>query len=218
MSIGLAIVLLVVGLVVLIAGAEALVRGAAQLATQLGLSHFAIGVTVVAFGTSAPEMFACIGAALQDAPGLAVGNVVGSNIANILLILGVGALIAPIAVHRRVRTVELPILIGITFFATVLMLDQYISRLEGALLTVGLVGYIFFIIRAHKEDIEHGFDETAKAPKTIKVDLLLVLLGVIGLGLGARALVVGVQAVAALGVLSCSVLFFFIVSELLVLS
>ncbi len=196
MSIGLSIVVLVVGLAVLIAGAEALVRGAAQLAAQLGLSHFAIGVTVVAFGTSAPELFACVGAALQDAPGLAVGNVVGSNIANILLILGVGGLIAPIGVHRRVRLVELPIMVGITALATLIMLDHLITRIEGIVLAAGLVGYVIFIIRTHREDIEHGFDDTASKPKPIRVDLLFIALGVVGLGLGAKALVAGASELA----------------------
>ncbi|HCT44939.1 MAG TPA: sodium:calcium antiporter, partial [Phycisphaerales bacterium] len=105
---------LVAGLAILIVGADLLVRGAAQLARVLGLSPFAIGVTVVAFGTSAPELFASIGAALLDVEELAIGNVVGSNIANILLILGAGAIIAPIGIHRRVRLVELPIMLVIT--------------------------------------------------------------------------------------------------------
>jgi cation:H+ antiporter len=196
LSIVLAIVLLVVGLAVLVAGAEMLVKGAAQIATHMGLSHFAVGVTVVAFGTSAPELFASIGAAVQGVPDLAIGNVVGSNIANILLILGVGALVTPIGVDRRVRSVELPIMIAITIGVVLLLLDARLSRFEGAVLTLGLVGYVVFIVRAHKEDIEHGFEDTAGKPKPIWIDLLLVLGGIIGLGLGAKALVSGASELA----------------------
>ncbi len=196
MSIGVALLLLIVGLAVLVAGAEMLVRGAAQLATQLGLSHFAIGVTVIAFGTSAPELFACIGAAVQGEPDLAMGNVVGSNIANILLILGVGMMVMPIAVHRRVRFVELPILMVITAVVVILVLDYQVTRIEGLILTGGLIGYVLFIIRAHKEDIEHEFEEIAGHPKRIWVDVLFVFGGIIGLGFGAKALVAGASQVA----------------------
>jgi len=195
-SILLAIVLLIVGLAVLVVGAEVLVKGAAQIATHLGLSHFAVGVTVVAFGTSAPELFASIGAAVQGVPDLAIGNVVGSNIANILLILGVGAFVAPIGVHRRVRLVELPIMIAITIAVVLLVLDHRLTRIEGGLLVLGLVGYVIFIIRAHKEDIEHGFDESAGTPKPVWIDLLFIVGGIIGLGLGAKALVAGASQLA----------------------
>ncbi|MCA9303972.1 MAG: calcium/sodium antiporter [Phycisphaerales bacterium] len=196
MSILLAIVLLIVGLAVLIVGAEMLVKGAAQIATQLGLSHFAVGVTVVAFGTSAPEMFASVGAAVQGVPDLAIGNVVGSNIANILLILGIGSVVAPIGVHRRVRMVELPIMVAITVGAVLLVLDQRLSRVEGGLLAAGLIGYVIFIIRAHKEDIEHGLEDAVGKPKPIWIDLLLVIAGIVGLGLGAKALVAGASQLA----------------------
>ena len=187
---------LVVGLVVLIIGADYLVRGSAQLARVMGLSPFAIGVTVVAFGTSAPELFASIGAALQDVPDLAIGNVVGSNIANILLILGVGGLIVPIGIHRRVRLVELPIMLGITIIAAVMLSDDQISRIEGIMLATGLIAYVVFIIRAHRVDIEHEGDEVASHPKSVGMDLVMILGGIIGLGLGAKALVYGASQVA----------------------
>jgi cation:H+ antiporter len=198
MSIVLAMMSLVVGLVVLIAGADMLVRGAAQLARVMGLSAFAIGVTVVAFGTSAPELFASLGAAVSGVPDLAVGNVVGSNIANILLILGVGAIMVPIAVHRRVRLIELPIMLGITIAAAILMMDHQITRVEGAILFTGLIGYVIFIVKAHRVDIEHEGDETITHPKSIRMDILMVLGGVIGLGLGAKGLVYGASTLAEL--------------------
>jgi len=198
LSVLIAILMLIIGLVVLIAGADILVRGAAQLARVMGLSPFAIGVTVVAFGTSAPELFASIGAAIQNVPDLAVGNVIGSNIANILLILGVGGMMIPIGVHRRVRRIELPILLAITIAASMLMIDHQITRFEGGLLAVGLLGYVLFIIKAHRIDIEHEGDEVVTHPKRVWVDILLILGGIIGLGLGAKSLVYGASELALL--------------------
>lgn len=196
MTVFLEILALVGGLAVLIVGADLLVRGAAQLARVFGLSPFAIGVTVVAFGTSAPEMFASIGAALQGVEDLAIGNVLGSNIANILLILGAGAIIAPIGIHRRVRMVELPIMLAITGLSLVLMYDGRISRLDGVLLFVGLIGYVIFIVRAHKVEIEHEGEEVVTHPRSAWLDVLMVVIGVIALGLGAKALVFGASGVA----------------------
>ncbi|MCR9076317.1 MAG: calcium/sodium antiporter [bacterium] len=190
------ILALIGGLAVLIAGADLLVRGAAQLARVFGLSPFAIGVTVVAFGTSAPELFASIGAALQDVEELAIGNVVGSNIANILLILGAGAMIAPIGIHRRVRLVELPIMLAITAGAAALLNDGMLTRSDGVFLVVGLIAYVIFIVRAHKVDIEHEGEEVVTHPKSAWLDVLMVLIGVVALGFGARALVYGATGVA----------------------
>jgi cation:H+ antiporter len=187
---------LVGGLAVLIVGADLLVRGAAQLARVFGLSPFAIGVTVVAFGTSAPELFASIGAALQGVEDLAVGNVVGSNIANILLILGAGALIAPIGIHKRVRVVELPIMLGITALSVVLLNDRLLTRMDGLLLFIGLIGYVIFIVRAHKVEIVHEGDEVVAHPRSAWVDALMVFIGIVALGLGAKALVFGASGVA----------------------
>lgn len=187
---------LIVGLAVLIAGADMLVRGAAQLARVMGLSAFAIGVTVVAFGTSAPELFASIGAAIQGVPDLAVGNVLGSNIANILLILGVGSVMVRIGVKRRVRLIELPIMLGITAGASAMMIDHVITRAEGGMLVIGLIAYVIFIIKAHRVEIEHEGDEVATHPKSFKVDVLMILGGIIGLGLGAKALVFGASELA----------------------
>ena len=148
MNVALEILALIGGLAVLIAGADFLVRGAAQLARVFGLSPFAIGVTVVAFGTSAPELFASIGAAIQGEEEFAIGNVLGSNISNILLILGAGAIMYPIVIEKRVRSIELPIMLAISMGAAVLLQDQQLTRLDGTLLCVGLVAYVIFIIQA----------------------------------------------------------------------
>ena len=196
MQIALEILALIGGLAVLIAGADMLVRGAAQLARVFGLSPFAIGVTVVAFGTSAPELFASVGSALQNEDELAIANVVGSNIANILLILGAGALMAPIAIHRRVRLVELPIMLGITIAAAVMLNDAALTRTDGIILCAGLIGYVIIIVRAHKVEIEHEGEEVVTHPKSAWLDVGMVLIGIIALGLGAKALVYGATSVA----------------------
>lgn len=203
MQIFLQVLALIGGLAVLIAGADLLIRGAAQLARVFGLSPFAIGVTIVAFGTSAPELFASIGSALQNEDELAISNVVGSNIANILLILGAGALMVPISIDRRVRLVELPIMLGITCVAAALLNDATLSRFDGIILFLGLIAYVIFIIRAHRVEIEHEGEEVVTHPKSAWADVLMVVVGILALGLGAKALVYGATSVATqLGVSS----------------
>tara|TARA_A100000171_G_scaffold27672_2_gene25759 strand:- start:3153 stop:4091 length:939 start_codon:yes stop_codon:yes gene_type:complete len=196
MDVFLQVLALIGGLAVLIAGADLLVRGAAQLARVFGLSPFAIGVTVVAFGTSAPELFASIGSALQNEDELAIANVVGSNVANILLILGAGAIMAPIAIHRRVRLVELPIMLGITLASAALLNDSALSRTDGIILFAGLIAYVIFIVRTHKVEIEHEGEEVVTHPKSAWLDVMMVVLGILALGLGAKALVYGATGVA----------------------
>lgn len=191
-----AIILLLFGLGILIVGADALVRGAAQLAKHLGLSNFAIGVTVVAFGTSAPELFACVGAAIQGETDLAIGNVLGSNIANIALILGIAGLMMPVGIHRRVRMIEIPLMVMVTIGAIVLLIDGFISRTEGGVLFLGLIAYIIYIIRAHKEDIEHGCEDAVAKIKPVWMDFIYIIAGIAGLGVGAKVLVMGATDLA----------------------
>ena len=118
----------VLGLAALVVGAEALVRGAARLAVSWGISPLVVGLTVVAFGTSAPEMAVSVGAALAGSADLAIGNVVGSNIANVLLILGLSALIAPLLVHEQIIRQEIPIMIGASLVVVAMALDGGIGR------------------------------------------------------------------------------------------
>jgi cation:H+ antiporter len=189
----LAVVLLVVGLAMLVFSADALVRGAATLARRIGISEFVVGVTVVAFGTSAPELFASGGAVLQNQTDIAIGNVVGSNIANILLILGAGAIMMPIAMHRGVRRVEIPIMAGITLAGWVMLLDQQVTRFEGGLLVLGLAAYVYSVVKRGKVDVT---EEIPEIKGSAGRDLLLLVAGIVGLGIGARALVVGAVTVA----------------------
>jgi cation:H+ antiporter len=130
-----------------------LVRGASDLAETLGISKLIIGLTVVAFGTSAPELAVNIQAAWANKPDLAVGNVVGSNILNILVILGIAALIAPLGVHKRLIQWEVPMMIGVSVLLLLLAIDGSLSHWDGLLLASGIVFYMIFTIRtAHQVD------------------------------------------------------------------
>ncbi|MGF0226698.1 calcium/sodium antiporter [Dietzia natronolimnaea] len=133
---------LAVGFVLLVAGGESLVRGAGRLAVSLGISPLVVGLTVVAFATSTPELAVSVDAALSGHPGLAVGNVVGSNIANVLLILGLTALIAPLLAKSRIVRVDIPIMVGFSVLLLVVALDGVISSLDGLLLFAGVVAYV----------------------------------------------------------------------------
>jgi cation:H+ antiporter len=139
-------VLFVAGLVALVGGAELLVRGASRLALSFGISPLVVGLTVVALGTSAPEMTVSVGAVLNGQPGLALGNAIGSNIFNVLGILGIAAVITPLAVHLQVIRQEMPIMIGAALLVIVLSLDGVISVLDGLLLTSLLGAYTVFLV------------------------------------------------------------------------
>lgn len=150
------------GLVALYFGAEFLVKGGAALALRLGLSPLVIGLTVVAFGTSGPEMVVSVQAGLSGQGALAVGNVVGSNICNIALILGVCALICPLRADRQVIRREVPIMIGVAVLGLVVLFDGYVARWEGALLLAGLVVYTVVTVRqARREGASGGVEEFA---------------------------------------------------------
>lgn len=140
------------GLVFLVLGAEWLVRGASRLATAAGISPLVVGLTVVAFGTSAPEMSVSVMASLQGQADLALGNVVGSNVLNVLLILGLSATIVPLAVQWQLVRLDVPLMVGASVLVYLMALDLVISRLDAALLAVGLVGYIALqVVQGRKE-------------------------------------------------------------------
>lgn len=136
------------GLLLLLFGAEWLVRGAASLAASAGVSSLVIGLTVVAFGTSAPELAVSIGAALRGDAGIAVGNVVGSNIFNVWVILGAAALIAPLVVDVRMVRIEVPVMVAVSVLLVGLSHDGLLTRVDGAVLLIGLVAYLGYMIRS----------------------------------------------------------------------
>jgi cation:H+ antiporter len=140
MSLG-SVLSLVVGLVLLTGGAGLLVRGASHLAHLLRVSPLIIGLTIVAYGTSMPELVVSIDSAARNEAGIALGNVVGSNIFNILAILGISALVAPLVVSSRLVRIDVPLMIGVSILLLVMALDGGIGRIDGATLVFGLVVY-----------------------------------------------------------------------------
>jgi len=199
------LILLFGGLVLLVAGAEALVRGSARLAAAAGLSPLVVGLTVVAFGTSAPEVTVSIGASLGGQADVALGNVVGSNIFNVLFILGVAALIAPLTVASRLVRLDVPLGVGVAGLALLLALDGVVGRLDGLLLFGGLVAYTaFLVVEARRSPSSGTSSGTHAAPETLGAWLLgvgLVVGGLALLVLGARWFVEGaVQGARRLGI------------------
>jgi cation:H+ antiporter len=197
-------VLLAVGFLALIAGGEVLVRGASGLARTLGLSPLVIGLTVVSFATSAPELAVTLDASLSGRPGLAVGNVVGSNIVNVLLVLGFSALFLPLAVRSAVTKRDVPVMIALSMLLLVLALDGSVSQLDGAVLGLLLLAYVAYSVRAgrrqHKvdrPDEESGAGDGEKASHRPWIDALLVLAGVALLVVGARSLVTSATDIAS---------------------
>ena len=140
------VLMFVLGLVVLVVGADVMVRGASRLAVSFGVSPLVVGLTVVAFGTSAPEMAVSVGSALAGTPDLAIGNVVGSNIANVLLILGISALITPLLVDEQIIRQEIPIMIGASALLVVMALDGNIGLLESIVLFALVITYTVFLV------------------------------------------------------------------------
>ncbi|MHB0765194.1 calcium/sodium antiporter [Stutzerimonas sp. NM35] len=202
-------VYLLAGLVLLVAGAEVLVRGAAKLAAQFGISPLVIGLTVVAFGTSAPETAVSVQAALNGSGDIAIGNVVGSNIANVLLILGLTALVAPLVVSRQLIRLDVPIMIGASLVTFGLAWDGELSRIDGTILFSAVVIYtLFLVISSRRENAadaddefakEFGLDEPAK-PHAGLINAGLVIAGLVLLVVGSNFLVEGAVALArALG-------------------
>ncbi len=194
------VLLLLGGFVLLVGGGEVLVRGASGLARAVGLSPLIVGLTVVSFATSAPELAVSVDAAVSGAPGLAVGNVVGSNIANILLVLGVSALVTPLVVRSRVVKLDVPVMIALSLAFYLMSLDGTISTLDGALLLGALVVYVVRAImssrRSRRDDQadNNGGEDDSNRP--VWLDALLVAVGVGMLVLGAGWLVDSATAIA----------------------
>ncbi|MEX0836887.1 MAG: calcium/sodium antiporter, partial [Gemmatimonadota bacterium] len=202
------VAVLVVGIGVLYFGAEWLVRGAAHMAASLGISPIVVGLTVVSLGTSAPELVVCVVAALEGRPALATGNVLGSNLANMGLILGVTAMITPLNVQRRVVTREMPIMLLITLALFPLLSDMMLSRVDGLILLAALAAYLFSAFRTVGEKAPEllgevqGLIEDADAPPPLRLkDFGLVVAGCLGLVIGGYAIVEGAVGVGtALGI------------------
>lgn len=202
---------IVAGLALLVVGGEVLVRGASNIAAILGMSPLVVGLTVVSFATSAPEFAVTIRAVLSGSPGLAVGNVVGSNIANILLVLGVAAIITPLTVKSRVVRFDVPVMIGMSLLATVLALNGIIARWQGGLLVLCLIGYVWWTVRisradpaGEKEKLDPSWTESdirgepqpERSGRNVMGSVTFVVVGVALLVAGANSLVAGATTIA----------------------
>lgn len=203
------VALLALGVGVLYYGAEWLVRGSARLAASLGVSPIVVGLTVVSFGTSAPELVVCTVAALGGNPNLAIGNVMGSNLANIGLILGLTAMVRPLDVHARVVWRELPLMLLVTVALYPLLWDGILQRGDGVILLFALTAYLIFVFQSVGDEAPEILGEyedfmNASTASTVSVrlpDILWVLVGSACLVLGGYCIVEGaVQVASSLGI------------------
>ncbi|MGA1826197.1 MAG: calcium/sodium antiporter [bacterium] len=197
------IMLLILGLAVLVLGGELLVRGASSIALVWGVSPLVIGLTVVAFGTSAPEAAVSILSSLQGIAGVAIGNIIGSNIFNILVVLGFSALIAPLSVHQQVIHFEAPLGVGVTLLLAGLSFDGVISRFDGIFLFSGILVYTFWAIRKSRtepveiqQEYAKEFGRSAQPNGHIAFQLLFIIGGVGLLVFGSDLLVKGASSMA----------------------
>jgi len=191
---------LIAGLVLLFLGAEGLIRGSSNLAIKMGITPLVVGLTVVAFGTSTPELVVSLKAALLGNSSISLGNIVGSNIANIALILGVAALIRPLDVHAKVIMREIPIMIGISLLLLLLLVDGELGFFDGLIFVVGIVIYtIVNVLMARKEknpEVDNEFKEGLKSKLGIPVSIFLMIAGLGLLIFGANLFVQSAVAIA----------------------
>lgn len=197
------IISLLAGLVLLLIGGELMVRGAVATAERLRVSPLIIGVTLVGFGTSAPELFTCIDAALKGSPGIAIGNIIGSNIANVLLILAIGALLSPVICSPDAfKRDGLMIALSAMACAAVVIFGS-IGRVTGMVLVLALIAYLIWATLADHKATSQNEPEVVLATgwKSLVINLAMILLGLGGILYGADLLVVGaIDLASRLGV------------------
>ncbi len=192
--------LLIGGLILLIISGESLVRGAVGVALKFNIPTLVIGMTIVAFGTSAPELIVSLKAALENHPELAIGNVIGSNIANLALVLGLTTIILPITVKRSTAHVNWSIMMGATVLFFLFILNKNIEWYEGLIFVIGLIGfniYMFWNARRNNKNeiIEVDVEKVKKS--NILLNLFLIIIGSVGLAFGANFLIEGSVQIAS---------------------
>jgi cation:H+ antiporter len=201
------ILLLLAGLAALYFGGEWLVTGSSRMALRFNVPSLIIGLTIVAVGTSAPELFVSVRAAISGQQGLSLGNIIGSNIANIGLILGLSGTISIVAVKQTLVRREIPILVLITLIATAMTLDGNVSQFDGMLLLIGFIVFniFFYYIATHSDeeiDVEVPDEEDLDKEKTsVWVDIAYIVSGIVLLIIGSNLMVIGAVGIAeAIGV------------------
>jgi cation:H+ antiporter len=184
------LIFLVLGLVALFIGAEGLIRGSSALALKIGITPLVVGLTVVAFGTSTPELVVSLKAALIGNSSISLGNVVGSNIANIALILGIAAIIRPLDVHANVIRREIPIMIGLSILLIILLIDGELSFIDGLIFVIGIITYnIVNVMMARKEkdaEVDKEFKEGLKTGLGVPISIVMIVGGLGLMILGAN--------------------------------
>lgn len=197
----LAIIQIILGLFLLYLGAEGLIRGSVNLAVRSGISRIVIGLTVVAFATSSPEMVVGIQTALQGAGNKTLGNMIGSNIANVGLILGIAALTRPLRINVKAIRLEIPLVLCSSLLLCLLLINKALYRLEGFLLSACFSAYTIYSIMLAKREkqraVEREYAEAIAPPKgSLLRDLFFIMAGLAMLILGARYLIEGADAMA----------------------
>lgn len=193
------IVWLLVSLVILYYGAEGLVFGASSLAKRLGLSALVIGLTIVSIGTSAPELVVSANAAINGQSALSIGNVLGSNIFNIGLVLGLSAIIYPMLVNRQLLKFDVPVMIATSILFLLFFIDSEISRLEALLMILLFISYIAYLIITSRKEQKNSSETTQddiKITKHWSIDIVLIVVGLVALVYGSDLLVVNAIIIA----------------------
>lgn len=194
---------ILVGLALLIWGADLMVIGASATASNLGVSPMLVGLTVVGFATSTPEILIAINAALSGATNLAIGNAIGSNIANIGLIGGITALIRPLTVFSQTLRIEFPVMMAVSVVPVIFFFDNQLGRLEGLALLAIFAGFFYWIVRlglrTHGHDaIEAEYASEIRTDMSTRAAVTRILIGLVALSIGARSLVWGSESVAVI--------------------
>ncbi len=197
------VLILILGLAVLVIGGELLVRGAVGIATWLKISPLVIGLTVVSFGTSAPELLVSVNAAIANNPGIAIGNVLGSNIANLALVLGVTVLIFPIVVERQTKVLDWPFMMLMSLVFLGFSSDLVLEWWEGLIMFIALSGFTAYLIinsrkktKANANSRVEDDEELEGAGTSVPMSLLYLSVGLVGLYFGSEWLLEGAVAIA----------------------
>ena len=183
----LTVILLLVGLAMVVYGSDILVDGASSVARKIGISDFVIGIVIVGFGTSCPELVVSVTGALEGSSAIALGNVIGSNIFNVLLILGLTAVMLPIDVTRHNKTVDLPILLGVSLFFSLVVLKGTLNRVDAAIFLVIFALYVAYNLKAGKQ--EESEEEGTEKTYGLALSCLMIAGGLAGLILGGKLFV-----------------------------
>jgi cation:H+ antiporter len=192
---------LLTGLILLVWGADRMVVGAAVIARNLGVTPMVIGLTVVGFATSAPEILVSATAAIRDVSSLALGNAFGSNIANIGLVVGVAAILHPLTVESEALSRELPAMVAVSLIPVILLIDLTLSRLDGVILLIAFFCFIYWVIKLGKRSSGHDAIEAeyvTEIPEAVtqRMAILWIIIGLVVLVVGSNALVWGSQNIA----------------------